>query len=283
MTRAQQWAVLITGAILALAFFGGQGRRWGGGLGNVRTERSSAPLAGQASLEVSIRQGAGTLRVDTVDSENAYEAVFTHNAGIRVRVNYAGGTLRISDDRPRISGRGFTNDWVVGISHRVPVELKVSTGAGRGAFDLTGLRGSAEIRSGAGEMRVAFREGPAAVDTLDLQAGAGRFEAVGLGYARARRIAARAGVGEFRLDFAGAAPGQTDVELNGGVGRIVLTVPDGVGVRVIARGGLTSRLNLTGFASRGRDEYVNAAWETASAKLEIRARLGVGEVEVRGR
>lgn len=281
MTRARQWALLATVAILALAVLGGQGRLRGG-LGAVRTERSAAPLAGARSLDASITQGVGTLRVHTIESENAYEAVFTHSAGVRVQTEYARGRLRIRDDRPRSFPRGVTNDWTVGISARVPVELNVSTGAGRGTFDLTGLRGSAAIRSGAGEARVEFRPGPAAVERLTLQAGAGRFEALGLGYAQARRIEARAGVGEFRLDFAGVARGQTEVDLSGGVGRIVVTVPSGVGVRVIARSGLTSRLNLAGFTARGQNEYVNAAWETAAARLEIRARLGVGEFVVRG-
>lgn len=281
MTRAQQWALLVTVAILVLAFVVGQGGVRGG-LGAVRTERSSAPLAGARALNVSITQGAGTLRVDTIDSENAYEAVFTHNVGIRVRADHARGRLRIRDERWRMPSRGFTNDWVIGISRRVPVELEVSTGAGRGTFDLTGLQGRAEIRAGAGEVRMEFRPGSAAVEELELQAGAGRFEAVGLGYAQARRIEFRAGVGEVRLDFAGATSGRTEVEINGGVGRIVLTVPEGVGVRVMARGGMTSRLNLAGFTSRGQDEYVNAAWDTAPARLEVRARLGVGEFEVRG-
>jgi len=54
-------------------------------------------------------------------------------------------------------------------------------------------------------------------------------------------------------------------------------------VRVLARSGLTSRLKAEGFARRGDNEYVNAAWDTARARIEIRAQLGVGELEVRGR
>ena len=282
MTRAQRWALLATAVILALVAFGSGSLR-GGRLGDVRTDRYGAALDDSARLDATISQGAGTLRVETIDSDRAYEATITHHAGIRIRADYSRGRLIISDDRGRVRGRRITNDWTVAITRRVPVDLTASTGAGRGTFDLTGLRGRARIRAGAGEVRVEFRDGPAELEELVLQAGAGRFDAVGLGSAHARRIEARAGVGEFRLDFAGSAEGVTQVEVQGGVGKILVTVPEGLGVRVFARSGMTSRLNLAGFTPHGDNEYVNAAWETAPAKVEIRASLGVGEFEVRGR
>jgi len=282
MTRAQRWALLATAVILALVAFGSGSLR-GGRLGDVRTDRYGAALDDSARLDATISQGAGTLRVETIDSDRAYEATITHHAGIRIRADYSRGRLIISDDRGRVRGRRITNDWTVAITRRVPVDLTASTGAGRGIFDLTGLRGRARIRAGAGEVRVEFRDGPAELEELVLQAGAGRFDAVGLGNAHARRIEARAGVGEFHLDFAGSAEGVTQVEVQGGVGKILVTVPEGLGVRVFARSGMTSRLNLAGFTPHGDNEYVNAAWETAPAKVEIRASLGVGEFEVRGR
>ena len=282
MTRAQRWALLATAVILALVAFGSGSLR-GGRLGDVRTDRYGAALDDSARLDATISQGAGTLRVETIDSDRAYEATITHHAGIRIRADYSRGRLVLSDDRGRGRGRRVTNDWAVAITRRVPVDLTASTGAGRGTFDLTGLRGRARIRAGAGEVRVEFRDGPAELEELVLQAGAGRFDAVGLGSAHARRIEARAGVGEFHLDFAGSAEGVTQVEVQGGVGKILVTVPEGLGVRVFARSGMTSRLNLAGFTPHGDNEYVNAAWETAPAKVEIRASLGVGEFEVRGR
>jgi len=282
MTRAQRWALVVTVVILALVVVA-SGSGLSGRSGGVRTDRYGAALGDATRLDATIRQGAGTLRVETIDSDRAYEATIKHDAGIRIRADYGRGRLSISDDRGRVRGRGITNDWTVAVTRRVPVDLTASTGAGRGTFDLTSLRGSAEIRAGAGEVRVEFREGSAVLEELVLQAGAGRFEAVGLGNAHAQRIEARAGVGEFRLDFSGSAQALTQVQINGGVGKILVTVPEGLGIRVFARRGVTSRLNLAGFTQRGENEYVNAAWETAPAKVEIRASLGVGEFEVRGK
>ena len=104
-----------------------------------------------------------------------------------------------------MAGGRRTNDWAITLSRRVPVDLRVSTGAGRASLDLSGPRGDVDVRAGAGEVTVVFGEGEAAVEELELPAGAGRFEATGLGFARARKIEARAGVGEFQLDFSGPA------------------------------------------------------------------------------
>jgi hypothetical protein len=282
MTRAQLYALIVTAGILVL-FAGGGGRRFVGGPGGVVTDRHEGMLGGAQTLQAHISQGAGTLRIQTADTDAAYLAALTHDRRDRIDVMYRNGELRISDAGRRIPAGRITNEWDVTLSRRVPVDLRVSTGAGRASVDLSGLRGDVDVRAGAGEVLVSFSEGDAAIEELGLHAGAGRFVATGLGYARARRIEARAGVGELQLDFSGPGRDLTEVEISGGVGRIIVTIPDGVGVRVQGRGSMTGRLTLPGFAQRGGDEHVNAAWDTAPVRIDIRARLGVGGLEVLGR
>ena len=282
MSRAQLYALIVTAAILVL-FAGGGGRRFVSGPGGVITDQHEGALGSASLLRATIAQGAGTLRVQTADAEAAYMAELTHERRTRIEVEYQNGDLRISDDRRRAPGVRRTNDWNITLSRRVPVDLRISTGAGRATLDLSGLQGNVDVRAGAGEVTVAFGEGDAAIEELGLRAGAGRFEATGLGYARARKIEAHAGVGEFQLDFSGPGRDLTEVEIDGGVGRMIVTVPDGVGVRVRARSGVTSRLTLPGFTQRGDDEHVNSAWERAAIRIDIRARLGVGGFEIRGR
>lgn len=281
MTRAQLYALIVTAGILVL-FAGGGGRRFAGGPGGVVTERHEGMLGGAQVLQAHISQGAGTLRIQTADTETAYLAALTHDRRDRIDVTYRSGELRISEAGRRIPGR-MTNEWDITLSRRVPVDLRISTGAGRAAVDLSGLRGEIDVRAGAGEVLVSFGEGDAAVEELGMHAGAGRFVATGLGFARARKIEARAGVGELQLDFSGPGRDLTEVEISGGVGRIIVTVPQDAGVRVRGRGSVTGRLTLPGFTQRGDDEHVNASWETAPVRIDIQARLGVGGLEVRGR
>jgi len=282
MTRAQLYALIVTAGIVVL-FAGGGGRRFMGGPGGIITERHEGMLGGAQMLQANIAHGAGTLRMQTADTETAYLAALTHDRRERIDVTYRNGELRISDAGRRIPAGRVTSEWDITLSRRVPVDLRISTGAGRASLDLSGLRGKVDVRAGAGEVAVAFGEGDAAIEELGVHAGAGRFVATGLGYARAGKIEARAGVGEFQLDFSGPGRDLTEVDISGGVGRIIITIPEGVGVRVRGRGSVTGRLTLPGFTQRGDDEHVNAAWETAPVRIDIRARLGVGGLEIQGR
>lgn len=282
MSRAQLYALIVTAGILVL-FAGGGGRRFAGGPAGVITERHEGALRDAAMLRATIQLGAGTLRLQTRDTDAAYVASLTHDRRARIEVAFRGGHLRITDDRRRVPAGRRSNDWDITLTRRVPVDLDVSTGAGRAILDLTGLRGDIAVRAGAGAVAVRFEEADAAVETLRLHAGAGRFEASGLGYARVRRVDAQAGVGEFQLDFTGPGRDLTELTISGGVGQIVVTVPSGVGVRVQGRAGASGRLTLPGFTQRSPDEHVNALWETAPVRLDIRVRVGVGGVEIRGR
>jgi len=277
------WAALaVTAVIAALVVAMGDRAPFFGGAGEVRTTTHRAPLGGIRGLEATLRMGAGGLTVRTTDGDSAYEATITQNAVFNTQVSFHDGRLRIADRAPRRLGISLTNQWTVALNRRVPIELEASTGAGRATFDLTGLSGSAEITAGAGEVRVAFTAPGGSVKVLEFRGGVGRFEAMGLGNAGAEEIEVRAGVGEFHLDFSGEARGTARVEMRGGVGRMELVIPAGVGVRIKARGGV-NRLRLAGFTQVGDGEYVNTAWETAPARLEISASLGVGDFVVSGR
>lgn len=283
MNRENTIALLLTVVIVGVVLASGRGLPFGIRSGRVRTFTYAAPLGAAPRLVAEIHLGVGVLRLRTMDTGNAYEAEIVRNEGWPVEVEYRQGRLRVSDRGTRLLAATATNEWTIGITRRIPVDLEVDAGAGRAMLDLTGMSGSAEIRAGTGDIRVEFGAGRGTIQRLTLQGGVGRFEALGLGNAGAARIEARSGVGESVLDFSGAVRGVTEMEVHGGVGRILLTVPAGLGVRVRASRGVTQSLRLEGFRQLGGDEYVNDAWETARAKLDVRASLGVGEFAVQVR
>lgn len=279
MNRAVWVALAVTAAIAALVVAAGDRGPLFGGLGEVRTTTHRAPLGALRVLEVDLRMGAGVLSVRTIDGESAYEATITQNERLNTEVRFRDSDLRIADRTPRGLGTSYTNEWAVALNRRLSIDLEARTGAGQAIFDLTGISGSAQIRAGAGEVRVEFTAPGGAVKQLELTGGVGRFEAIGLGHAGAEEIEVRAGVGEFRLDFSGQIRATTKVEVRGGVGRMELIIPEGLGVRIRARGGL-NRVRLTGFKQVGDDEFVNDAWASATARLEVSASLGVGDFVV---
>ncbi len=282
MTRAQVLALLLTLAIAAAVALSSPSGVFPGSLGTVTTDTYMQPLNDVKDLDVTLRMGAGTLRVTTADSPNAFEATIVHHTGVRVAVDYSGDRLRISDRGPRFVGTTVTNDWTIQLTRRVPMHLVVSIGAGREVLDLTGLTGSVELGAGAGEVSAQFQEGSGTLERITLRGGAGRVDAIGLANAHARRIEVRGGVGELSLDFSGSGNQTTDVDVRGGVGRVVLVLPSGVGARIHARRGL-GQVTLAGFTQKGADDYENDAWSTATTRFDIRASLGVGKFEVLGR
>lgn len=109
MTRAQVLALLLTLAIAAAVALSSPSGVFPGSLGTVTTDTYMQPLNDVKDLDVTLRMGAGTLRVTTADSPNAFEATIVHHTGVRVAVDYSGDRLRISDRGPRFVGTTVTN------------------------------------------------------------------------------------------------------------------------------------------------------------------------------
>jgi hypothetical protein len=90
------------------------------------------------------------------------------------------------------------------------------------------------------------------------------------------------GAGDFRLDLQQlqVPPGTTTVEARVGVGELVVEVPDGVTVRVMASSGL-GEIQVLGEQDNG---FANRVDTTVAAggdrRLELDLRVGVGQVRV---
>ena len=126
-------------AALLLAGCGSQAR-----VGAMRTESQTVELGGAKSVNVKINFGAGDLNL-AGGSEKLMEANFIYNvARLKPEVEYKDGTLTVS--QPEVNGfpsvlgiGGFHNEWVLGLSDKVPMDLSVDMGAGSSDLELAGL------------------------------------------------------------------------------------------------------------------------------------------------
>ncbi len=75
--------------------------------------------------------------------------------------------------------------------------------------------------------------------------------------------------------------GLTQVDCRAGVSSLTVRVPDGVGARIHARGGLASVNVDTGRFPRAGAYYQSADFETAANKAELTIETGIGSVNVR--
>lgn len=104
------------------------------------TGRASVPLGGASAGRVTVKHGAGRLRIrSTHDPAVLVDGSFA--GGVEPRARRVGDELEVTLERRSWApwgGRGSL-DWEVGISRQVPVSLQVDAGANRAELDLSDL------------------------------------------------------------------------------------------------------------------------------------------------
>jgi hypothetical protein len=91
------------------------------------------------------------------------------------------------------------------------------------------------------------------------------------------RVGTGASATEIRLP---SAAGTTKVRIDAGAASVKLWVPQGVGARIHAEGGLSEiKVDRTRFPRQG-NYHQSADYETAANKVDVAVQMGVGSVEV---
>jgi predicted membrane protein len=69
--------------------------------------------------------------------------------------------------------------------------------------------------------------------------------------------------------------------VNGGIGQIVVTVPEGMAARIHGSAGLGGLTVSSRFASQGGGQYASADYATADDRVDLNISGGIGQVVVR--
>lgn len=86
------------------------------------------------------------------------------------------------------------------------------------------------------------------------------------------------GVGELNLDLRGKPKRGYDVRVHGGVGEATIRLPNDVGIKAEARGGI-GQIEMRGLEKRG-DRWVNAGHEDADVTIHLNVAGGIGAIRV---
>ena len=180
-------------------------------------------------------------------------------------------------------------------------EMKLSGGAGRlmeATFNYDQAEGKPQIAyhvlGSGGELEVTqpgkkFHIGPTRNNwdlrlannvpmELKIEMGAGRSD-LKLGDLSLTRLEINMGAGEVIADLTGDWKKDLEAEIHGGVGHAVIRLPEEIGVRVHATGGIGS-INANGLKREG-DEYVNQMYGKSPVTLRLDVSGGVGNIELR--
>src|SRR5690606_7258448 len=115
-------------------------------------------------------------------------------------------------------------------------------------------------------------------ERLEIEVGAARFEAQGIGNLNTSHLTLQGGVGEVVLDFTGEWQQDLDANIEMGLGSLTLRVPVCLGVRIVKDGLLASfdsqRLTKRVYV------YYSEDWETAEHKLSLEVDAALGSIRV---
>jgi len=274
LPRPGRRLALAAAALLAAAPAGAQDRR---------TVEFTRQLRDTLPLEVVVDHGVGKVVLHGADQPLLYQAQLAYDPRRSEPVydfDAAARRLRIGARRPG-DGSGGAPELRLDLARTVPVALTVNMGTAAADLDLGGMRLTRlAVESGASDAVLHF-DAPNRVpmERLDLDVGAASLRARGLGNARARDVRVRMNVGSAELDFDGEWSADVALQLQITLGKVVLRVPDDVGVRVETSGILGS-FDESGFERRG-DAWLSPNWDSAPRKLVVRSRTTVGRLEIR--
>ena len=245
--RSPRWSALVAVAMLvALAgTIWWSGTRGVGGTG-VASESIVQPLGGAARGDVEIAMGAGTLQIGSLgDTAGLIAGTIAHRARNQLIQDYAvsgdTGTL-VLREQDRQGGafsvrQGQDVLWDLQLTRAVPLDLTISTGAGRATLDLAALQVTdLRVNTGVGTTtltvpamgRVQARvSGGVGTTTIVIPAG------------MAARIEASSGIGSVNVSGAFARDGKvyTSTGYEGAGNRIDMHVSGGIGTINIEQAG----------------------------------------------
>ena len=191
------------------------------------------------------------------------------------------GVQNVGNSGLRVSSkRHLQQNAVIEISPEVSLSLDISFGAVEAGIDLGGLRlTDGRIRTAASQSSIRFSQPNRAVcSSLELNAGAAKFEAVALGNSGCQEIRFDGGVGEVTLDLTGQWVTDSRLVANVAVGGLTLRLPRQLGVELVVDRFLAS-FNPVGFSRRGAS-YFSEGYDARQRHLRIEIKTTVGDINV---
>ena len=201
--------------------------------------------------------------VQTIDRQGA-EAV-------RVHIKMPAGELKLSGGATRLMDADFNYDEAEG-----KPEASYRVTGGTGELDVT--QPGRKFHFGPSHNTWNIRLADDVPLELKVDMGAGQSD-LQVGNLSLSRLDIGMGAGQFTADLTGNWKKDLDAEIHGGVGNAVILLPDDVGVRVHATGGIGS-INSGGLKRNG-DEYVNEMYGKSPVTLRLDISGGVGNIDLR--
>jgi hypothetical protein len=189
---------------------------------------------------------------------------------VSANLNMPAGMLMIGGGSSRLLDADFRYDEDEG---RPRVDYSVS--GDRGQLDITQRQDRMHFGTTHNDWDLRFNGDVPLELRLNMGAGQNNLRLDGVDV---RRLEVHMGAGQLHLDLRGQRKSDLQATIEGGAGQATIRLPQDVGVRAHASGGIGS-IHARGMTRDG-DAYVNAAYGKTPATIELTVHGGVGEINL---
>jgi hypothetical protein len=219
---------------------------------------------------------------DIADGRGDLEINLTDNRNHKDRRNSSISWEELKDERDNGTERRLT----ARLTDAVPLSLKIGLGAGKGKFDLSGLRlSNLKVSAGASSAELQCNEpNPISCDNVSIESGVSKFSAHSLVNLNFQKLKFSGGVGSYTLDFAGKLQQKAYADVEVGLGSIVVYVPKNMPTKVITDESWFSSVDVDDcFEKTRKGTYETDGFERSDRTLTIKIGSGLGSIKIRCR
>lgn len=208
----------------------------------------------------------------------------TYETGSRAKLRIRSkSTTSVFNDKDR---HNEDRRIVVRCTDQVPLSFDVELGAGRGELNLTGMKiQEFRVSTGASDVRLwCDTPNPITADNVEIESGVSKFTAENMSNLNFRKLVFNGGVGSYRLDFGGELRQDAEVDIDVGLGSVIVDLPEDLQARLHYDDHWFSTFRLDGDFHKSRSGiYETTGHSDSRYLLDIRIDSGLGSVKIRRR
>lgn len=233
--------------------------------------------------------GEFTITPDDIESASLIEIEYDKKRidfDIDYEVHNSEGVLELTSySRNRNNIDTDDNRWDITLSTRYDTELELEIGACNADFDLGGIPlTELKIDIGAAAGAIDFSEpNPRRLNRINIEGGACSLEMFSIGNANFDEFDFSGGVGSFDFDFRGEYKGESEINIELGLGSADIILPKDIPVRIeIENANWLSKVEING---GDIEEIDDDLWQTddfkkAKTRIVLQVQVGLGTISI---
>ncbi|NOX38864.1 MAG: hypothetical protein GXO78_15150 [Calditrichaeota bacterium] len=175
----------------------------------------------------------------------------------------------------------YENECNLRFTPNIPISLILEFGVVKGEVELGGLQmEKLKLSVGVSGLDVNFQKpNPIIMEEIEVEAGVGKLQLENLGNANFSYFKFDGGLGSYEVDLSGDFRQNADVDINLGLGKLLLYLPRSIGVRLKVNKSFLTSFSIDDVYKKN-NYYFNENWGKAPYSMDIRIDAGIGRISI---